>query len=165
VAGFLNILYRISFMKSVQNQPASLRHINTLAKLMDAQFTIPGTNFRFGLDALLGLVPGVGDLSTFAVSGYMVMIMAKNGASGFVLARMIFNILIDAIIGAVPIIGDLFDVAFKANMKNMKLMQQYYTEGRHRGGAWKVIVPILLVVFLIIVAIIYGVYKLIASFF
>jgi heme/copper-type cytochrome/quinol oxidase subunit 2 len=95
----------------------------------------------------------------------MVMIMAKNGASGFVLVRMILNILIDAIIGAVPIIGDLFDVAFKANMRNMKLMQQYYTEGRHRGSAWKLIIPILLIVFLIIVGIIYLVYKLIISLF
>jgi hypothetical protein len=152
-------------MKSLQTQPASLRHINMLAKLMDAQFTLPGTNIKFGLDALLGLVPGAGDISTFAVSGYMVMIMAKNGASGFVLVRMILNILIDAIIGAVPIIGDLFDVAFKANMRNMKLMQQYYTEGRHRGSAWKLIIPILLIVFLIIVGIIYLVYKLIISLF
>ena len=152
-------------MNTTAVQKSPLKHINVLAKLMDAQFTIPGTNVKFGLDAILGLVPGVGDLSTFAVSGYMVMIMAKNGASGFVLARMILNILIDAIIGAVPVIGDLFDVAFKANMKNMKLMQEYYTEGRHRGGAWKVIIPILLVVFLIIVAIIYGVYKLLVSIF
>jgi hypothetical protein len=152
-------------MKPLQSQPASLRHINMLAKLMDAQFTLPGTNIKFGLDALLGLVPGAGDISTFAVSGYMVMIMAKNGASGYVLARMILNILIDAIIGAVPLIGDLFDVAFKANLRNMRLMDQYYTEGRHRGSAWKVIFPILLLVFLIIVAIIYGVYKLIISLF
>jgi hypothetical protein len=152
-------------MKSLQTQPASLRQINRLAKLMDAQFTFPGTNIKFGFDALLGLVPGAGDISTFAVSGYMVMVMSKNGASGFVLARMILNILIDAIFGAVPLIGDLFDVAFKANMRNMKLMDQYYTEGRHRGGAWKLIIPILLLVFLIIVAIIYGVYKLIIGLF
>jgi hypothetical protein len=142
-----------------------LKQLNYLAKLMDAQFRVPGTNFRFGLDGIIGLIPGAGDLSTFAVSGYMLWIMANNGASGFVLARMTFNILIDAIVGAIPILGDLFDVAFKANMRNMRLMQQHYEEGRHRGSAWKLIVPVLIVVFLIIVAIIWVTYKLLASLF
>ena len=142
-----------------------LKRLNYLAKLMDAQFRVPGTNFRFGLDGIIGLIPGAGDLSTFAVSGYMLWIMANNGASGFVLARMTFNILIDAIVGAIPILGDLFDVAFKANMRNMRLMQQHYEKGRHRGSAWKLIVPVLIVVFLIIVAIIWVTYKLLASLF
>ena len=142
-----------------------LKQLNYLAKLMDAQFRVPGTNFRFGLDGIIGLIPGAGDLSTFAVSGYMLWIMANNGASGFVLARMTFNILIDAIVGAIPILGDLFDVAFKANMRNMRLMQQHYEEGRHRGSAWKLIVPVLIVVFLIIVAIIWVTYKLLGSLF
>ncbi|MDQ3682649.1 MAG: DUF4112 domain-containing protein [Bacteroidota bacterium] len=142
-----------------------LKQLNYLAKLMDAQFRVPGTNFRFGLDGIIGLIPGAGDLSTFAVSGYMVWVMANNGASGLVLARMTFNILIDAIFGAIPILGDLFDVAFKANMRNMRLMQQHYEEGRHRGSAWKFIVPVLIVVFLIIIAIIWATYKLLASLF
>jgi len=142
-----------------------LKQLNYLAKLMDAQFRVPGTNFRFGLDGIIGLIPGAGDLSTFAVSGYMLWIMANNGASGSVLARMTFNILIDAIVGAIPILGDLFDVAFKANMRNMRLMQQHYEEGRHRGSAWKIIVPVLIVVFLIIIAIIWVTYKFLASLF
>jgi hypothetical protein len=139
--------------------------LDKLAKLMDAQFTIPGTNIRFGLDALIGLIPGAGDLSTFAISGYMLFIMAKNGASGFVLTRMVLNVLADAIIGAVPILGDIFDVAFKANIRNMRLMNQYYKEGKHRGSAWKVIVPVLIILFLIIIAIIWVVYKLLAMLF
>jgi hypothetical protein len=142
-----------------------LKQLNYLAKLMDAQFRVPGTNFRLGLDGIIGLIPGAGDLSTFAVSGYMLWVMANNGASGFVLARMTFNILIDAIVGAVPILGDLFDVAFKANMRNMRLMEQHYEEGRHKGSAWKFIIPVLIVVFLIIVAIIWGTYKLLATLF
>lgn len=145
--------------------PRNLKNLDVLAKLMDAQFRVPGTNFRFGLDSLFGLIPGVGDLSTFAVSGYMLMIMAKNGASGFLLARMVVNILVDAVFGSIPILGDLFDVAFKANIRNMRLMQEHYKEGRHRGSAWKVFVPILIILFLIIIAIIWGVYKLIASLF
>jgi hypothetical protein len=144
---------------------SSLRHIKSLAKLMDSKFTIPGTQIKFGLDALIGLIPGAGDLSTFAVSGYMVMIMAKNGASGYVLARMIINILIDAIIGAIPFIGDIFDVAFKANNRNMNLMERYYTDGKYKGSAWKAIIPILIILFLIILFIIWLSSKLLSYLF
>ena len=143
----------------------SIARLRGLAKLMDAQFKIPGTNIRFGLDGLLGLIPGAGDLSTFAVSGYMVMILAQNGASGFVLARMVLNILIDAVFGSIPLLGDIFDVYFKANIRNIKLMEEHYVEGRHRGGAWKVIVPVLLFVLVIIGLIIWGVWELIATVF
>lgn len=132
---------------------------------MDSQFRIPGTNFRFGLDGLIGLIPGAGDLSTFAVSGYMVLLLARNGASGYVLARMVVNILIDAIIGSIPLIGDLFDIAFKANTRNLKLMQEHYVEGRHRGSAAKVIIPVLFVVLLVIIGLIWGTYKLLAYLF
>ena len=145
--------------------PQGLRQLDRLAKLMDAQFKVPGTDFRFGLDGLLGLIPGAGDLSTFAVSGYMLWIMAHNGASGYVLARMILNVLVDAIVGAIPFLGDIFDFAFKANMRNMRLMQQHYQEGRHRGSAWKVIVPVLIILFLIIAALIWVAWKLMASLF
>jgi hypothetical protein len=152
-------------MKQTLPPPRALKNLDTLAKLMDAQFRVPGTDFRFGLDSVIGLIPGIGDLSTFAVSGYMLSLMAKNGASGFVLARMSLNIVIDAIFGSIPILGDLFDVAFKANMRNMRLMQEHYKEGRHRGSAWKVIVPVLVILFAVIVAIIWGVYKLLAQLF
>ncbi len=129
------------------------RNIERLSKLMDSQFVIPGTNIRFGLDSLIGLIPGAGDLSTFVVSGFMVSVLAKNGASGFVLSRMILNIVIDAVVGSVPVLGDIFDVAFKANQKNLRLMREHYQEGRHKGGAWKVVVPLLLFVLITIAGI------------
>ena len=152
-------------MEQQYTTPRALRHMDYLARLMDSQFRIPGTGVRFGLDSLIGLIPGAGDLSTFAVSGYMLVIMAQNGASGLVLARMTLNILIDAIFGSIPILGDLFDMVFKANMRNMRLMQQYYKEGRHRGSAWRVIIPVLIILFLIIIGIIWLTYRLIASLF
>jgi hypothetical protein len=145
--------------------PRGLKNIDYLARLMDAQFRVPGTNFRFGLDALIGLIPGGGDLSTFAVSGYMLWIMAQNGASGYILARMVLNVLIDTLIGSIPIIGDLFDMAFKSNMRNMRLMQEHYRAGRHRGSAWKVIVPVLILLFVVIVGVLYLTYRLLASLF
>jgi hypothetical protein len=150
-------------------QPSSdkrgLREIQFLAKLMDSRFRVPGTDIRFGLDAIIGLIPVAGDLSTLAVSGYMLLILARNGASGFLLARMVLNILIDTVVGMIPFLGDLFDVAFKANMRNLRLMQEHYIEGRHRGGAWKLIIPVLIILFLIVAGIISLGYKLLSNLF
>lgn len=151
--------------KELAPLPKQLKGMDMIAKWMDAKFRIPGTNFRFGFDGLLGLIPGVGDLSTFAISGYLVLLMARNGASGFVLSRMILNIVIDAALGAIPLVGDLFDFVNKANVKNMKLMQEYYVEGRHRGSAWKVILPVMIVMGLILAGIIWMFYRLISSLF
>lgn len=149
--------------QEVMLQHPALKNIDRLAKLMDAQFRIPGTNYRFGLDGLLGLIPGAGDLSTLAVSGYMIMIMSKNGASGNVIAKMVLNVVIDAIVGAIPLIGDLFDFVFKANLRNMKLMREHYQEGRHRGGAWKVVVPVMILLILIVGGFIYLGYRLLGA--
>lgn len=140
----------------------SIKSLARLAKLMDSQFTIPGTNIKFGLDALIGLVPGVGDFATFLISGMMLSVLAKNGASGFVLSRMTFNIVLDALLGSIPILGDLFDVGFKANERNLKLMREHYLEGRHRGSALKVIIPLILLLLIVVGVIAWLSYKLFA---
>ncbi len=152
-------------MSKATNYNATMEQVARLSKLMDKQFSIPGTNFRFGLDGILGLIPGIGDISTFAVSCYLLTLMAKNGASGYVMARMVLNVLIDAIVGSIPFIGDLFDFAFKANTRNMRLMQEHFVEGRHRGGAWKVIVPIIIILLLIMVGGIWLAWTAISSLF
>ena len=146
-------------MKSTPARNSAIPNLDVLAKLMDSQFKIPGTNIRFGLDPLIGLVPGAGDFVTFLISGYMMTILAKNGASGFVLARMALNVLIDSLFGSIPILGDLFDVAFRANQRNMKLMHEHYVEGRHRGGAWKIVVPLLLILFVFVAGLAWLAYK------
>ena len=140
-----------------------MKHIALLTKLMDKQFRLPGTNFRFGLDGLIGLIPGAGDVTTLAVSCYLLALMAKNGASGYVMARMVLNVAIDAVVGSIPLVGDLFDFAFKANSKNLRLMQEHYMEGRHRGSAWKVIIPIVILLLLIMIGAIWLVAKIISS--
>jgi hypothetical protein len=145
--------------QTVSKQKSAISNVESLAKLMDSKFKIPGTDIRFGLDALAGLIPGVGDFATLFVSGYMISILAKNGASKFVIARMTLNIMIDALLGTIPIIGDIFDVAFKANIRNVRLMQEHYVEGRHQGGAWKVTVPVLLVLLLFVGALAWLSYK------
>jgi hypothetical protein len=148
-------------MDSKTQQNKVIRNLDSLAKLMDSQFQIPSTKIRFGLDALIGLIPGVGDFAGFLVSGYMILVLASNGASGFVIARISLNILIDAIIGSIPFLGDIFDFAFKANERNMKLVHEHYKEGRHQGGAWKVVVPVLFLLFLLIVGIAWGAYSMV----
>ena len=143
-------------------QQRDFKQLEWIAKLMDAQFTVPGTNFRFGLDGIIGLIPGAGDISTFAVSAYLLAIMARNGASGYVMARMVLNVVIDAVVGMIPIVGDLFDIVFKANMRNLKLMKEHYVEGRHKGGAWKILVPVLVLLLIVVGGIIWGSYTLFA---
>lgn len=142
-----------------------LKDMDRLARIMDSQFSIPGTDIRFGLDAIMGLVPGIGDFSGMAVSGYMLMILMRNGASGFLLARMVLNVLIDTLVGMVPFLGDLFDFAYKANTKNMKLMKQHYVEGKHQGGAGKIIIPVLILLFGFFALITWLVIKLISWIF
>jgi hypothetical protein len=111
-----------------------LRWVERVARLMDSQFKLPGTRFRFGLDPLLGLLPVVGDLSTLAVSGALLLTMMRHGASGAVVVRMAFNILLDTIIGAIPILGNIFDFAYKSNERNVALLRQHYLEGKHQGS-------------------------------
>ncbi|HKO79702.1 MAG TPA: DUF4112 domain-containing protein [Chitinophagaceae bacterium] len=147
-------------MVSKKSTTPALKNLNSLAKLMDSQFKIPGTTIKFGLDALIGLVPGAGDFATFLISGYMITIMAKNGASGFVLARMVLNVVIDSLFGAIPVLGDIFDVAFKSNQRNVKLMHEHYVEGRHKGGAWKVVLPVLIILLVFVVGLVWLAYKL-----
>ena len=96
-----------------------------LARALDSAVRIPGTNMRFGLDALLGLVPGLGDVTGAAMGGYLVLLGSRMGVPKPVLARMVMNVALDTIAGVVPVVGDLFDVAWKANTRNMALLERY----------------------------------------
>lgn len=102
-----------------------LARLETLATLMDAALVIPGTNVRVGFDALIGLVPGVGDLISAAVSGLIIVEARRLGAPRWLLARMAGNVAVDTIGGAIPLVGDLFDVAFRANLKNVRLLRSH----------------------------------------
>jgi hypothetical protein len=104
---------------------AALARVNTVARLMDSLFAIPGTRIRLGLDAVIGLVPVVGDLLAQVIAGYIIWEARQLGVSKLTLWRMAANTLIDTAVGAVPIVGDAFDVAFRANMKNLRLLQRH----------------------------------------
>lgn len=102
---------------------ADLDRIDRLAGALDAKFRLPGTNWRFGWDGLVGLVPGVGDLLTVAPSVWMILEGRRLGVPVGVLARMAANTAVDFGLGSVPILGDLFDIAFKANLRNAALLR------------------------------------------
>lgn len=93
-----------------------------LARVLDSAFRIPGTGITVGLDPILGLVPGLGDLAGAVASGYIVLTAARLGAPRVVLARMLLNIGTDTLVGSVPVLGDLFDVGFRSNIRNMDLL-------------------------------------------
>lgn len=103
----------------------TLRRLESLAILMDSAFTIPGTSVRMGLDGLIGLVPVLGDIVTTAISSYLLYEARRLGASKLTLTRMATNVAIDGVIGAIPIVGDVFDVAFRANRRNVRILREH----------------------------------------
>ena len=130
-----------------------LRWVTRVAYLLDSQFQLPGTRFRFGLDPLLGLLPVVGDLSTTVVSVALLLTMMRHGASGAVVVRMALNILLDTVLGAVPLAGNVFDFAYKSNERNVALLRRHYAEGRHTGSGRGLALFVLLA-FLILVGLV-----------
>ena len=107
------------------NLSDSVARLDALATLLDSAFLIPGTNQRVGLDAIIGLVPVVGDLITTAISSYIIWEARQLGLPRWKIARMIANIAIDGALGAIPIVGDAFDVMFRANRMNMRIIRDH----------------------------------------
>ena len=122
-----------------------------MAEILDNRFRIPGTEIRFGIDGIIGLFPYIGDVVTFIISGYLVTVLARKGASGMLIVKMLFNILFDGVIGTIPFIGDILDFRIRANTKNVNLMLEHYEEGKHQGSAWWVILLIILIIIALIV--------------
>jgi hypothetical protein len=147
------------------NDTKSLKWVESVARLMDTRFKIPGTNFRFGLDPILGLIPVLGDISTFAVSGALVLTMAQHGASRNLVIRMVVNIILDLIIGSIPIIGALFDFGFKANDRNVRLLKAHYEEGKYQGKGTGFLITVFLILLGALALVMYGLIKLIIWFF
>ena len=101
-----------------------VRHLDTLGYLLDDSIPIPGTGLRVGLDAVIGLIPGVGDIAGVVLSSWIVLQAARLGVGAAVLARMLLNLVIDGVVGAVPRLGDLFDAGWKANDRNLRLLHR-----------------------------------------
>ena len=96
-----------------------------LARLLDDSLLVPGTNYRIGVDGIVGLVPVIGDAITALLAGYLISEAAKLGVPKRILAKMVFNLAVDFVGGAVPLAGDAFDLIWKANLKNLALLEKY----------------------------------------
>jgi uncharacterized protein DUF4112 len=136
-----------------EHQARRLRALRTFSRLLDSAITIPGTTVRIGLDPVLGLVPGLGDLVS-PLCAIVMLIVARDAALPLIVQlRMVFNVAIDAFLGFVPIIGDLFDFAWRANDRNMELLDRYaYRARRASPGDW-LFVGVLIAVLLLIAAV------------
>ena len=102
-----------------------LARLDALAKLLDVAFILPGTNIRYGIDGLIGLIPVIGDIITTAISLWLVREARALGAPWHVTARMLGNVALDGVVGMVPLAGDAFDVMFRANVRNVRLLRRW----------------------------------------
>ncbi|WP_319421241.1 DUF4112 domain-containing protein [Pleurocapsa sp. FMAR1] len=106
-------------------QLKNLRKIRKIAKLLDTAIGIPGTKIRFGLDPILGLIPGGGDLISAGISAYMIYLATRFGLERAEISKMIKNVAVETAVGFVPLAGDIFDAYFKANMRNLEILEKH----------------------------------------
>jgi hypothetical protein len=143
--------YRVETPAPSRVESPRLDGARAIARLLDDIVRVPGTNIRVGLDPLLGLVPGLGDVVAGTMAGYLILLAARLGAPKVVLARMLGNVAIDSILGAVPFLGDLFDIGFKANRRNLALLDEYAARPREARASSAVFVALLLLALIVIV--------------
>jgi Domain of unknown function (DUF4112) len=123
--------FRIDFGHSSANpfgnltREQRLARLDALAKLLDVAFILPGTNIRYGIDGLIGLIPVIGDLITTAISLWLVREARALGAPWHITARMLANVAVDGVVGMVPLAGDAFDVMFRANVRNVRMLKRW----------------------------------------
>ena len=116
--------FKLEDKRENRSQQAILDRVNSLAWLLDNSIRIPIINYRIGLDAVVGLVPGLGDIAGLLVSSYIVMQAMRLGAPKTILMRMVLNVAIEALVGLIPFLGDVFDATFKANARNVRLLNE-----------------------------------------
>jgi hypothetical protein len=157
-------------MSTPKQKPSALRdddksakvaaRVSRLSWFLDESIRLPG-GFRIGWDGIIGLIPGLGDLMGLAASSYILYLAAQGGVGKVVLVRMALNILSETVLGSIPVIGDLFDFVFKANSRNLQLLQRYAeapTRVRRVSAVWLII--FLLLMLLAIAGIVIAVVKL-----
>lgn len=116
---------------TVTKAPLSLLRAQKIANLTDTAIRIPFTGIRLGLDFLVGLIPGLGDVIMLCVAGYIVLMARKLGVPVGLQLIMLRNILIDFFLGLVPVIGDLIDIFYKANKANVRIMEKWWLNSNH----------------------------------
>jgi len=113
------------FVMDTVKKLATLNRIRKFSRLMDTAIGIPGTKFRIGLDPILGLIPGAGDIISTIVSAYIIYLAARVGVSNDSLKKMIFSVVLETVVGAVPLLGDVFDAFYKSNIRNLAILEEH----------------------------------------
>ncbi|MGH7721090.1 MAG: DUF4112 domain-containing protein [Gemmatimonadaceae bacterium] len=132
--------------RAVSGRAPGLEGARAAARLLDEAIRIPGTNVRVGLDPILGIIPGLGDVLGGAMSGYLILLASRHGAPRSVLLRMLGNVLVDSVAGAVPLLGDLFDVGWKSNTRNLALLDRYLEQPQKVRTSSRALVALILLV-------------------
>lgn len=143
--------------------PSRIRRVRVLAKLLDNSISIPGTRFKFGFDAIIGLIPGVGDVLGAILSGYIVLEAARAEVPPVTIARMLVNIGIDTLLGSIPAAGDVFDAMWKSNLMNVALLEQHLgapeaAVREKRGSTRTIILAVILLLLMLAAGLALGVF-------
>lgn len=134
---------------------AGVTRARGLARLLDDLIRVPGTNLGIGLDPIIGLIPGVGDMIGGLMSSYILMVAAQEGVPASVLTRMLGNIALDSLVGVVPVLGDLFDFGMKSNRRNVDLLERYLaTPSKTKAASRGIVALVILAAILLIVGLI-----------
>lgn len=144
---------------------SSMRLVEEMARWLDSKFVIPGTNIRFGLDPIISLVPVLGDLFSYLLSAALIYTMHNHGASRKVVIKMVMNSTLDAVIGSIPLIGSVFDVFYRSNDRNLRLLREHIHEGKHQGSGTGILVAVAIGSILLVAAAIFGIVKLFEAIF
>lgn len=140
------------------------KKLDNLAWLLDNSIKIPGTSWKIGLDGILGLIPGVGDLAAGGLSTYILYQAVKLKVPKAILARMTLNILLESVIGVIPVVGDLFDFVFKANQRNVDLMRQYVLNPKDTAQrSTLAVVGVIVALFVVMGLMVWGMFALVAA--
>lgn len=123
--------------------PTEVRMLDYMSHLMDSRFRIPGTQIRFGLDPVIGLIPGLGDIVSFAMGSALIIGMVRHGASVRMVLKMLWNLAVDTLIGLFPVLGDIFDVWFKSNRRNYRIFSEFVKEKKKPRSIWLVLLVVL----------------------
>lgn len=152
-----NKKYQLNTIDKEISEKEELTYLKQYAKLLDSKFRIPGTDMTFGIDPLLGLIPGLGDLIGYGFSAVLLYSAFKKGVKGEVLIKMLGNIGLDALVGMVPILGTVFDFVYKANTRNYQLLTEFVEEDKHSRSAWPFVLGFIGITLLVIFSVVYGV--------
>jgi hypothetical protein len=118
-------LYIPDVVEPDEKLPRDLVALRRFAYFMDEAFRVPGTRFRIGADALLGLIPGIGDVIAGVMSTWIIIGALRHRVRAWIIIRMVLNVLLDLLFGAVPVAGDVFDFLFEENVANMRLLEKH----------------------------------------